>query len=52
VPSVDDLVLGVVTAKLAESWKIDIGCHEHATLSMYSFEGATKKNRADLPVQS
>eukprot|EP01127_Copromyxa_protea_P017046 TRINITY_DN5162_c0_g1_i1.p1 TRINITY_DN5162_c0_g1~~TRINITY_DN5162_c0_g1_i1.p1 ORF type:complete len:234 (+),score=23.52 TRINITY_DN5162_c0_g1_i1:15-716(+) len=52
VPSVDDLVLGIITSRLTESWKVDIGCHEHATLSMYSFEGATKKNRADLPVGS
>lgn len=48
----DDLVIGIVTAKLTESWKVDIGVHEFATLSMYSFEGATKKNRPDLSVRS
>eukprot|EP01126_Amoeba_proteus_P041394 TRINITY_DN444_c0_g1_i4.p1 TRINITY_DN444_c0_g1~~TRINITY_DN444_c0_g1_i4.p1 ORF type:complete len:165 (-),score=26.12 TRINITY_DN444_c0_g1_i4:94-588(-) len=46
------MVVGIITNKLAESWNVDIGCHDTASLSMYSFEGATKKNRPNLPVGS
>lgn len=42
--------MGIVTDRLHEAWKIDIGCHELAQLHMMSFEGASKKNRANLPV--
>lgn len=52
VPSLDDLVVGKVIEKQKESYKVDIGCHEHATLSVYSYEGAHKKNRLNLPIGS
>jgi exosome complex component RRP40 len=41
-------VVGVVTDKMTEGWKVDIGAHQIATLSIYAFEGGTKKNRANL----
>ena len=46
------MVIGIVTEKLSEGWKVDIGCHQVAMLTIYSFEGGTKKNRAPLKVGS
>jgi exosome complex component RRP40 len=50
VPTVDDMVIGIITEKHAEEWKVDIGCHQFATLSAMAFEGATKRNRPNLNV--
>lgn len=36
--------------KQKENYKVDIGCHEAATLSAFSIEGGNKKNRLNLPV--
>ena len=33
---------------MTEGWKVDIGSSQLASLSIYSFEGGTKKNRPNL----
>ncbi|BFY99669.1 hypothetical protein BsWGS_02709 [Bradybaena similaris] len=45
-----DQVLGVVTQKNVDMFRVDIGCSELASLSYLSFEGATKRNRPDVKV--
>lgn len=44
------MVIGVILENHKEGWRVDIGCAESAQLNQMSFEGATKKNRAHLPV--
>ena len=41
-------VLGTVTGKAGDSFKVDIGTSEPASLSYLAFEGATKKNRPNV----
>lgn len=43
-------MIGIITERHAEDWKVDIACHQPATLSMYSFENATRRNRPNLNV--
>jgi exosome complex component RRP40 len=50
VPSLDDLVIGKVEQKQKDIYKVDIGCHESATLSAFSIEGGNKKNRLNLAI--
>lgn len=50
IPAVDDLVIGIVTERHAEDWKVDIACHQPATLSMYNFENVTRRNRPNINV--
>ena len=46
IPLQNDLVIGIITAKLAEFFRVDIGSQSSAVLSILSgFEGATKKNK-------
>lgn len=45
---VDDLVVGIVIDRITDGWKVDIGASQPAALSIYEFEGGTKKNRANL----
>ena len=46
IPVQNDLVIGIVTAKLSEFFRVDIGAQTGASLSLTTgFEGATKKNR-------
>ncbi len=52
VPAVGDLVVGIVTAKLAELYRVDIGAHMNAALPLAGFEGVTKKNKPNLDVGS
>ncbi|TKR96785.1 hypothetical protein L596_010757 [Steinernema carpocapsae] len=47
-PQVGDLVLGIITGKQADAFKVDIGASEQATVSMLKFEGATKRNKPTL----
>lgn len=49
-PSANDLVLGIITSRLSESYKVDIGCNLQATLNFAGFEGTTKKNRPNLTI--
>lgn len=50
IPKTGDLVVGVVTKKSGDSLRVDIGASEQASLSMLSFEGATKKQKPDVQV--
>ncbi|KAK7789769.1 hypothetical protein R5R35_013937 [Gryllus longicercus] len=50
VPVRSEDVLGVVTNKSGDIFKVDIGSSEQASLSYLAFEGATKKNRPDIQV--
>ncbi|XP_014217428.2 exosome complex component RRP40 [Copidosoma floridanum] len=50
VPSQGENVVGVVTQKAGDIFKVDIGASETASLSYIAFEGATKRNRPDVQV--
>lgn len=50
VPNRGDIVVGIVTQKSGDIYKVDIAASEQATLSYLAFEGATKKNRPDIQV--
>lgn len=50
IPARAEEVLGVVTNKSGDIFKVDIGSSEQASLSYLAFEGATKKNRPDVQV--
>ena len=48
----DDQVIGVITEKGGETYKVDIGTSNPAILSTLAFDGATKRNRPNLKVYS
>lgn len=50
VPNRGEHVVGIVTQKGGDIFKVDIGASEQASLSYLAFEGATKKNRPDIQV--
>ncbi|KAJ8880523.1 hypothetical protein PR048_016993, partial [Dryococelus australis] len=50
VPSRGETVVGVVTNKGGEVFRVDIGASDQASLSYLAFEGATKKLRPDVNV--
>ncbi|KAG2466855.1 exosome complex component RRP40 [Polypterus senegalus] len=50
VPAKGEGVIGIVTAKSGDVFKVDIGGSELATLSYLAFEGATKRNRPNVQV--
>jgi exosome complex component RRP40 len=43
-------VIGIVTAKSGDIFKVDVGGSEQASLSYLAFEGATKRNRPNVQV--
>ena len=43
-------VLGVVTQRAGDVYRVDIGASVLASLSYLAFEGATKKNRPNINV--
>ncbi|KAG0175329.1 exosome non-catalytic core subunit rrp40 [Apophysomyces sp. BC1034] len=45
-------VLGTVTARLGEYYRVDIGTAHSAILPALAFEGATKRNRPNLTLRS
>ncbi|KAI7869445.1 hypothetical protein BDF14DRAFT_1782127 [Spinellus fusiger] len=45
-------VLGTVTARLAEFYRVDIGTAHAAVLPVLAFEGATKRNKPNVNVRS
>jgi len=51
-PAIEDMVIGTVTEKHAESYRVDIGTVEHARLPATSFEGATRRNKPNIQVGS
>lgn len=50
IPSKGDLVLGVVTHKHPEYYRVDINAPEFATLAALSFESATKRNKVTVNI--
>lgn len=50
VPVRSENVIGIVTAKAGDIFRLDIGSAEPATLSYLAFEDATKRNRPDVKV--
>ncbi|XP_064369852.1 exosome complex component RRP40 [Dromaius novaehollandiae] len=50
VPVKGDHVIGIVTAKAGDLFKVDVGGSEQASLSYLAFEGATKRNRPNVQV--
>lgn len=52
VPAAQEFVVGVVTARLGESYRVDIGSAHSANLDALAFEGATKRNRPNLKVRN
>ena len=43
-------MLGIVTGKGGDIFRLDVGASETASLSYLAFEGATKKNRPDVQI--
>lgn len=52
VPAVGENVVGIVTGRQGEAFKVDIGTAQVAQLSQYAFEGATKQMKPRLEVSS
>ncbi|XP_076160578.1 exosome complex component Rrp40 isoform X1 [Ptiloglossa arizonensis] len=50
VPNRGENVIGIITQRGGDIFKVDIGANEQASLSYLAFEGATKKNRPDIQV--
>ncbi|KJE97241.1 exosome component 3 [Capsaspora owczarzaki ATCC 30864] len=50
VPAKDELVVGIITDRMGEAFKVDIGAAASASLSFLAFEGATKRNRPNLAI--
>ncbi|XP_054453896.1 exosome complex component RRP40-like [Anoplopoma fimbria] len=50
VPAKGETVIGIVTAKSGDVFKVDFGGSEQASLSYLAFEGATKRNRPNVQV--
>lgn len=52
VPSPQEAIIGVVTGRSGEGWRVDIGSAHPASLDGLAFEGATKRNKPNLKVGS
>ncbi|EFI27164.1 exosome complex exonuclease RRP40 [Coprinopsis cinerea okayama7 len=52
VPAPQESVIGVVTQRLGEGYRVDIGSAHQASLDALAFEGATKRNKPNLKVGS
>ena len=50
VPVKGESVVGIVTTKSGDVFKVDVGGSEQASLSYLAFEGATKRNRPNVQV--
>ncbi|KAI8611621.1 hypothetical protein BC830DRAFT_1068320 [Chytriomyces sp. MP71] len=50
VPALNESVIGIVTAKHVENYRIDIGGAHPASLGVLAFEGATKRNKPNLEI--
>ncbi|KAG8992904.1 exosome non-catalytic core subunit rrp40 [Tulasnella sp. JGI-2019a] len=51
-PAAQESVIGIVTAKSADGYRVDIGSAHTAYLDALSFEGASKRNKPNLKVGS
>lgn len=53
IPGVSDPVVGVVSGRIGDGFKVDVGCAQPAYLPSTSFEGAvSRKTRPQLPERS
>ncbi|KAI5074353.1 hypothetical protein GOP47_0010314 [Adiantum capillus-veneris] len=52
IPSLDDVVIGLVVDRRSESFTVDIGGPVYASLSIFLFEGATRRNIPNLQAGS
>ncbi|KAJ3526330.1 hypothetical protein NMY22_g10206 [Coprinellus aureogranulatus] len=52
VPAPQESVVGAVTQRLGEGYRVDIGGAHQASLDALAFEGATKRNKPNLKVGS
>jgi len=52
VPAPQESVIGVITGRSGEGWRVDIGSAHPASLDGLAFEGATKRNKPSLKVGS
>jgi exosome complex RNA-binding protein Rrp4 len=50
VPAAQESVIGVITQKLGEGFRVDIGSAYYALLDGLAFEGASKRNKPNLKV--
>lgn len=50
IPNRGENVVGIVTQKAGDIFKVDIGGSEQASLPYLAFEGATKRNRPDVQI--
>lgn len=50
IPTKGDSIIGIVTIKSGDNYRVDIGSSEPASLSYLAFEGATKRNRPDVKI--
>ena len=50
IPARDETVVGIVTKKIGDYFRVDIGASEQATIYFLAFEGATKKIRPMLNI--
>ncbi|KAJ8080477.1 exosome non-catalytic core subunit rrp40 [Marasmius tenuissimus] len=50
VPAAQEPVIGVVTQRQGEGYRVDIGSAHYANLDGLAFEGATKRNKPNLKV--
>ncbi|CAL8262467.1 unnamed protein product [Lota lota] len=50
VPVKGESVIGIITTKSGDVFKVDVGGSEQASLSYLAFEGATKRNRPNVQV--
>ncbi|XP_011500559.1 PREDICTED: exosome complex component RRP40 [Ceratosolen solmsi marchali] len=50
IPSQGENVVGIVTQKAGDIYKVDIGASEQASLSYLAFEGSSKKNRPNIQI--
>lgn len=49
-PAQGDCVVGIVTARIKDGYRVDIGCWTNVYLDALGFENATKRNRPNLEV--
>lgn len=50
IPAQGEPVIGVIVARHAEGYRVDIGSSQSASLDALAFEDATKRNKPDLKV--
>jgi exosome complex component RRP40 len=51
VPAVGEPVIGIIVARHAEGYRVDIGASQMASLEALAFEGATKRSKPKLKVR-